>query len=132
MAASAVRYCQSTRSRSGPFSMKFSPSTNGSPVSLGFGFFGVDSQLAQKTADTKTSRARRIPLMTRDAGDSPIRGVFQALLLNLRQVFPDNDARAGIDELERIKHIIAGASRRLGRHSLQFAGEEIVSAFELL
>src|SRR5215471_19357506 len=45
---------------------------------------------------------------------------------------PNDDTRAGVDELEGIKHIIARAVLGLGRQALELAGEKIIGAFEFL
>src|SRR5215831_2570585 len=60
----------------------------------------------------------------------PIRGIFQALLLHLGRVLPNDFARPGIDQLESVEHVIARPRTRLGGQALQFAGQEKVRALE--
>src|SRR5262245_23879445 len=139
MAASAVRYCQSTLSRGGPCSIIFSPSTSGSPVRWGSRWLSVAHPASNRTLAHRPDQ-RSVLMGTNPATEPhgapssrlPVGRILQALLLHLRGVFPDDLAGARIDQLERVKDIVTGAGLSASRHAFEFAGEEEVSSFELL
>src|SRR5687767_2118738 len=73
--------------------------------------------------------------MERTLDTSPrlaIRGVFQALLLHIGGVFPNDFAGARIDQLEAVENVVASARGGASAHALQLAFEEIIGAFEFL
>ncbi|MEO6568278.1 MAG: hypothetical protein ABIO94_05905, partial [Opitutaceae bacterium] len=57
--------------------------------------------------------------------------VFETLLFNFGRIFPNDVARAGIDQLETVQHLVAGALRCAGRQTLEFARQEKIRPTKL-
>src|SRR5438093_481221 len=95
-AAAAVRYCQRTFSRGGG-------EEGGARTAHGHG---------QHLTLFLRSETRR--------GGSPVSGVLQALLFDFRRVHPHDVAGAGVQKLEGVEDVIAGAGAGAGGHALEF------------
>ena len=61
---------------------------------------------------------------------SPIHRVFETLLLNLVEAFPDDVAGARVNELEGVEDVIAHALRGARGEAGELAGEEEIRALE--
>src|SRR6266851_4594528 len=91
------------------------------------------TQPLEQRSDTAARNAGQIFFMASwpEAGlRLPVGGVFQALFLDLGGILPNEGARARVNQLKIVKHVIARARAGPGAQSLQRAGQEKIRALE--
>src|SRR5262245_21272199 len=108
MASRPFRYSQRTRSF---FGTEAGPEKFEESVACDLGCVAQPpARAAAKTA------APQIMDLALDTGALTVSGVFQTLFLHISRIFPNDFARARINQLKAIQNVIARAGARAGAH----------------